>query len=184
MRNDQIFVLLLVILLPMSGCFGGGGLGTAEADGDGTENKTMEMFTSFVSINNPANQRTSGSQYTSATIWEYAFSINTTSTEGLEIISVSNVINGYYFENYDNSNRTRTTTGNVWIISNCDSGQTWNTSALSSISTNLDRYIPTVGDTCQHEVYVSESHLGEDTDTTITDLQISVTWKLHEVIVV
>jgi hypothetical protein len=39
MRNDQIFVLLLVILLPMSGCFDGGteGVGEAEAaqDADG-----------------------------------------------------------------------------------------------------------------------------------------------------
>ena len=31
MRNDQIFVLLLVILLPMSGCFDGA-VGDAEAD--------------------------------------------------------------------------------------------------------------------------------------------------------
>ena len=30
MRNDQIFVLLLVVLLPMSGCFDGGGVGEAE----------------------------------------------------------------------------------------------------------------------------------------------------------
>ena len=34
MRKDQIFVLLLVVLLPMSGCFDGGSIGVAE----GTEN--------------------------------------------------------------------------------------------------------------------------------------------------
>ena len=33
MRNDQIFVLLLVILLPMSGCFDGGTAGVGEAEG-------------------------------------------------------------------------------------------------------------------------------------------------------
>ncbi len=33
MRNDQIFVLLLVVLLPMSGCFGGGTAGVGEAEG-------------------------------------------------------------------------------------------------------------------------------------------------------
>ena len=33
MRNDQIFVLLLVVLLPMSGCFDGGTAGVGEAEG-------------------------------------------------------------------------------------------------------------------------------------------------------
>ena len=37
MRNDQIFVLLLVILLPMSGCFDGGGVGGAEGAQDSDE---------------------------------------------------------------------------------------------------------------------------------------------------
>ena len=34
MRNDQIFVLLLILLLPMSGCFDGGGVGEAGAAQD------------------------------------------------------------------------------------------------------------------------------------------------------
>jgi hypothetical protein len=37
MRNDQIFVLLLVVLLPMSGCFDGGGVGEAEGSQDSTD---------------------------------------------------------------------------------------------------------------------------------------------------
>ena len=37
MRNDQIFVLLLVVLLPMSGCFDGGGVGEAEGAQDSDE---------------------------------------------------------------------------------------------------------------------------------------------------
>ena len=37
MRNDQIFVLMLVILLPMSGCFDGGGVGEAEGAQDSDE---------------------------------------------------------------------------------------------------------------------------------------------------
>jgi hypothetical protein len=43
MRNDQIFVLLLVVLLPMSGCFDGGGVGEAEGaqDSDGTSGTTI-----------------------------------------------------------------------------------------------------------------------------------------------
>ena len=31
MRKDQIFVLMLVVLLPLTGCFDGGGIGDAEA---------------------------------------------------------------------------------------------------------------------------------------------------------
>ena len=41
MRSDQIFVLLLVVLLPMSGCFDGGTAGVGEVEGaqdDGGEN--------------------------------------------------------------------------------------------------------------------------------------------------
>ena len=37
MRNDQIFVLMLVILLPMSGCFDGSGVGEAEGAQDSDE---------------------------------------------------------------------------------------------------------------------------------------------------
>ena len=41
MRNDQIFVLLLVVLLPLSGCFDGNGLGEAEgADDSDTSSET------------------------------------------------------------------------------------------------------------------------------------------------
>ena len=40
MRNDQIFVLLLVILLPMSGCFDGA-VGDAEGTDDGSDGHTV-----------------------------------------------------------------------------------------------------------------------------------------------
>jgi len=34
MRKDQIFVLMLVVLLPLTGCFDGGGIGEAEGAQD------------------------------------------------------------------------------------------------------------------------------------------------------
>ena len=40
MRNDQIFVLLLVILLPMSGCFDG-----AVGDAEGTDDTSSSGTT-------------------------------------------------------------------------------------------------------------------------------------------
>ena len=42
MRKDQIFVLLLVLLLPMTGCFGDV-VGDAQADGDDDEDDEIEM---------------------------------------------------------------------------------------------------------------------------------------------
>jgi hypothetical protein len=43
MRNDQIFVLLLVIILPMSGCFDGA-VGDAEADDDSNETTVINNY--------------------------------------------------------------------------------------------------------------------------------------------
>ena len=46
MRNDQIFVLMLVVLLPMSGCFDGA-IGDVEADDDSdlhTENEYQDVI--------------------------------------------------------------------------------------------------------------------------------------------
>ena len=40
MRNDQIFVLLLVVLLPMSGCFDGA-VGDAEGTDDASSGTTV-----------------------------------------------------------------------------------------------------------------------------------------------
>ncbi len=41
MKTDRVFVLLLVVLLPLSGCFGGGSVGDADAADDGNEDNTV-----------------------------------------------------------------------------------------------------------------------------------------------
>ena len=56
MRNDQIFVLLLVVLLPMSGCFDAGGVGEAEGAQDSTDASGTTI------VNNYYNNTTSNSQ--------------------------------------------------------------------------------------------------------------------------
>ena len=45
MRNDQIFVLMLVVLLPLTGCFDGGGIG--DADGQDTAEQTETTVNNF-----------------------------------------------------------------------------------------------------------------------------------------
>ena len=55
MRNDQIFVLMLVVLLPMSGCFDGGGVGEAEGQvepGDSIPQGSSETTTNHYYYNN------------------------------------------------------------------------------------------------------------------------------------
>jgi len=56
MRNDQIFVLLLVVLLPMSGCFDAGSVGEAEGAQDSTDASGTTI------VNNYYNNTTSNSQ--------------------------------------------------------------------------------------------------------------------------
>ena len=55
MRNDQIFVLLLVILLPMSGCFDGGSVGEAEGAQDSVDTSGTTI------VNNYYNNTTTSS---------------------------------------------------------------------------------------------------------------------------
>ena len=52
MRKDQIFVLMLVVLLPLTGCFDGGGIGDADA---------QESSDSTTVVNNYYNNTTSQS---------------------------------------------------------------------------------------------------------------------------
>ena len=57
MRNDQIFVLLLVVLLPMSGCFDGGTAGVGEAEGAQDSGEASETTV----VNNYYNNTTTSS---------------------------------------------------------------------------------------------------------------------------
>ena len=54
MRKDQIFVLLLVVLLPLTGCFGGGGVGEAEGAQDSTSEDGANTNPSDDSPTSPA----------------------------------------------------------------------------------------------------------------------------------
>ena len=45
MRKDQIFVLMLVVLLPLTGCFDGGGIGDADAQDTSSEDDSSSADT-------------------------------------------------------------------------------------------------------------------------------------------
>ena len=170
MKTDRVFVLLLVVLLPLSGCFDGS-VGDADASDDTSEGHSSD--------------HNEGCGDYDICIWEYAYSINTTNSQALKIVSVSSTIDGHYWESYDNSNRTRITTGTPYIISNCDSGQVWNSTAYRSTSHNLGFYVPTVGDICQHDIFIQGTQSGNsESNTMITNVQISLTWQIDEVTVI
>jgi len=183
MRNDQIFVLMLVVLLPMSGCFDGGGVGEAEGAQDSSdsdsENSENPYLSTFYSTIIPVNLHCS---YHNICVWEHAMTINTSSTEAVEIISYSSTTTGSYYEPYDNSTRVKITTGAPYAVSSCNSGQTWNNSLQLSENSLLNAYLPTVGDTCQHDIFIQDVHTGNSqSDVNISEIQFSLTWTVHSV---
>jgi hypothetical protein len=94
MRNDQIFVLLLVILLPMSGCFDGA-VGDAEGTDDASSGTTIVNNyynnTTVTESNSPLQH-----QFSNGTIV-----ITTNPNEVIEVISLDAVrpSGNFYYEN-------------------------------------------------------------------------------------
>ena len=92
MRNDQIFVLLLIVLLPMSGCFDGGGIGDADAQ-DSTNDDSTGGNGGDGSTSTPAQART---WYSSAGVYDLYWSDGQTSSQNE---------NGSYVQITSNSER-------------------------------------------------------------------------------
>ena len=91
MRSDQVFVLLLIILIPLTGCFENG-IGDADAQDATGDNGTTVINnyynnTSNVVDNSPQLQH----MYVNATT-DIAYTITISETEALEIVSQSYVI--------------------------------------------------------------------------------------------
>ena len=130
----------------MSGCFDDT-VGDAEAQ-DSTESEsgnsgtsvstTPSLKTYFTTIS-PTNLDCSDED---VCVWEYAMTINTTSTEAIEVMSYSSTIEGSYYEEYDGSTRTRTTTGYAYAVSTCNSGHSWNNS-LQLADNLVNAFLPT-----------------------------------------
>jgi hypothetical protein len=81
MRKDQIFVLMLVVLLPLTGCFDGGGVGEAEGAQDSTSTPTV--------VNNYYNNTTATSSSQERTWYSSGGLYNTYWNDGQEYSSGS-----------------------------------------------------------------------------------------------
>jgi len=56
MRKDQIFVLMLVVLLPLTGCFDGGGIGDVDAQETDETDHSIEIETDYYTIHLEASE--------------------------------------------------------------------------------------------------------------------------------
>ena len=184
MRKDQIFVLLLVILLPLTGCFGGSGIGDAEGEETFDASSENELYTTFVTIE--PNDWECGSY--SSCFWEPLGSINSDLGSGIEIISFSSLIEGDY--TVDGETYTPLSSSGVAprVVSNCESGQTWNTTISGTNNFILNSILPTAGDECQHELFMygslSDPYQRDSATADVTSIQFSITWIVHDITVV
>ena len=153
MRNDQIFVLLLVIILPMSGCFDGA-VGDAEGTDDATDgttvinnyhnnttivynNTTADVGPEYFVVGGTVDETTINEPRTGQTgIYYYPFNFSTTSGQTVYLHTlVVDGVNAYAYLNSD-----------------CGEGGQW---SVSSTSTNayedhLGYWIAGSAFDCQH----------------------------------
>ena len=115
-------------------------------------------------------------------------SINSDSGSGIEIISFSSLIEGDY--TVDGETYTPTSSAGVAprVVSNCESGQTWNTTISGTNNYILNSILPTAGDECQHELFMygslSDPYQRDSATVDVTSIQFSITWKVHDINVV
>jgi len=85
MRKDQIFVLLLVILLPLSGCFDGA---VGEAEADDSENNSNHDSDLMYSISQMADENTTtGCQSDGMDSCYLMYQFTTNATELVEVVN-------------------------------------------------------------------------------------------------
>jgi hypothetical protein len=150
MKTDRIFVLLLVVMLPMSGCFDdavGDAEGTNDADGGTTvinnyyNNTTADVGPEYIVVggmidNNTTHQPRVGQ--TGANYYPYNFSTTSGQTVYLHTLAVSGV-NTY-----------------AYLDSDCGEGGQWSITGVSS--TTLGYWIAGSAFDCQHSLRILGIH--------------------------
>ena len=137
MRNDQIFVLMLVILLPMSGCFNGA-VGEAEAEEDSEEGNDVEHMPQMFSISGVIDENTSGEDrynYGYNHVW-LMYNFSTSAGEAVKL---------HLLEENQHT---------AVLRSNCEQGITWGT----GVGVNLQySWVPSSDLDCTHtfEIWTS-----------------------------
>ena len=150
MRSDQIFVLMLVIFLPLTGCFGDA-IGEAEAeDSDDTTVINNYYYNNTTIVESDNNEP------------EY-FVVGGMIDNNTTMVEVPNQATRYYPYNFSTTSgqtlyihQLKTTTNSISITSDCGEGGTWTTSATitSSGSHHAGHWVAGSSFDCEHSVKV------------------------------
>jgi hypothetical protein len=163
MRNDQIFVLLLVVLLPLSGCFDNA-VGEAEADDERDDSSHTEESREMFSVGGMIDENTTGedrSNYGYDHVFQM-YNFTTTPGEAVRLHLMRLAGNG----------------GNVVLSTDCGDEMLWST---SNVKWSIDEaWIPGSDQTCTHtfEIFIS-GNFDRNSDT----VYYSAIYSIHEVTV-
>jgi hypothetical protein len=164
MRNDQIFVLLLVVLLPLSGCFDNA-VGEAEADDERDDSTHAEESREMFSVGGMIDDNTTGvdrNNYGYDHVFQmHSFTTTPEEVVRLQLMRASGVGNS-----------------GVYLNSDCGDGMLW---SISNVKWSIDEaWIPGSDQTCTHtfEIYTT-GNFDRNSDT----VYYSAIYSIHEVTV-
>ena len=184
MKNDRIFVLLLVAILPMSGCFDDA-VGDAEAADDTDEGTTVNHYNNTTIVNNYYNNTTTiqhphsietfvvgGTDiYSGLTRFENIYSINTTSGQKLTLDNLQSY--GHLTNVSDNEFNTTT---HHWI----GSLHAWTNCSQGAHFVTMGGLMPGAFDNCTHEIAIfSSDQINEELEQyPHIDKRVAYSWSL------
>ena len=164
MRNDQIFVLLLVVLLPLSGCFDNA-VGEAEADDERDDSTHAEESREMFSVGGMIDNNTTGVDRNNYG-YDHVFQMHSFTTAPgeavrLHLMRASGV----------NMNMPLLTT-------DCGDGMSW---SLSQVKWSIDEaWVPGSDQTCTHTFEIfTNGNFDRNSDT----VYYSAIYSIHEVTV-
>ena len=163
MRNDQIFVLLLVILLPLSGCFDNA-VGEAEADDDRDDSTHADESREMFSVGGMIDDNTTGEdRYNYG--YDHVFQMHSFTTAPGEAVILHLM-------------RLAGNGGQAVLTTDCGDGMLW---SISNVKWSIDEaWIPGSDQTCTHtfEIFIS-GNFDRNSDT----VYYSGIYSIHEVTV-
>ena len=164
MRNDQIFVLLLVVLLPMSGCMDNA-VGDAEADDDRDDSTHADESREMFSVGGMIDENTTGEDRNNYG-YDHVFQMHSFTTIPGEVVRLHLM------------RASSTDTNGVSLSTDCGDGMLW---SISNIKWAIDEaWIPGSDQTCTHtfEIYTT-GNFDRNSDT----VYYSAIYSIHEVTV-
>lgn len=163
MRNDQLFVLLLVILLPLSGCFDNA-VGEAEADDDRDDSTHADESREMFSVGGMIDDNTTGEDRNNYG-YNHVFQMHSFTTAPGEAVRLHLM-------------RLAGNGGQAVLTTDCGDGMLW---SISNVKWSIDEaWIPGSDQTCTHtfEIFIS-GNFDRNSDT----VYYSGIYSIHEVTV-